>query len=176
MINRLMRSDKVNPSVQSFSDVTRSAWYYSDVETALANGILENSGTFSPDASITRQDMAVMLVRALGYQSLADASLPLPFTDVTDHRGEIAVAYDLGMVSGVSADKFSPTAFATREQGAAMMMRLYDRFYGKTASLHGFYAISSWNQRELGAQMDSISYGWSSLTYQNEAVFLISKD
>ena len=45
------------------------------------------------------------------------------------------------------------------------MMRLYTKYYSRLSEIHGFYAISSWGQRELAAQMDSVSFGWSRLEY-----------
>ena len=48
--------------------------------------------------------------------------LPLPFDDVTSNRGYIAIAYDIGMVTGVEGAegqlKFLPTTSATREEAA----------------------------------------------------------
>ena len=55
---------------------------------------------------ISREEMAVMLVRALGYGTLAQSlsGLELPFDDVTDNRGYVAIAYDIGMITGVVPD------------------------------------------------------------------------
>ena len=77
-------------------------------------------------AYITREDMAVMLVRALGYESLAGdiASLGVPSPDVTSHPGHIALSAAIGMTTGVEVDGqllFQPDAFATRGQAAAML-------------------------------------------------------
>ena len=66
-----------------------------------------------------------MLVRALGYGTLAQSlsGLELPFDDVTDNRGYVAIAYDIGMITGVAGAggqlKFLPRDSATREEAAA---------------------------------------------------------
>jgi len=107
-------------------------WQEHAVETARANGALATTGrTFRPDANITREEMAAMLVRGLGYASLAGtlSGEKSPFTDVKTNRGFITVAYDLGIVSGVGGGLFAPGSTATREQAAAMMVRVSRRLY-----------------------------------------------
>ena len=47
-------------------------WYYGAIEEAFARGVLTRQSTLCrPDEPITREEMAVMLVRALGYGSIA---------------------------------------------------------------------------------------------------------
>ena len=60
------------------------SWAREFVNTAAANGVIDAGGKFRPRDAITRREMAVMLVRALGLGELAkaDADAALPFTDV----------------------------------------------------------------------------------------------
>lgn len=112
-----------------------------------------------------------MLVRALGYGTLAQSlsGLELPFDDITDNRGYIAIAYDIGMIKGVSGPngqlKFLPAHSATREEAATMLVRVYERYLSKVDWLHGFYAFSSYAQINLTADMDAVSLGWARLEY-----------
>ncbi len=172
MLTRLMGWDSAAGGQAAFSDVAAGAWYYDAVQTVCSNGAVDAGGAFRPGDNITREEMAVMLVRALGYQTLAadNADLAIPFTDVTDNQGYIAMAYDFGIIAGKSSDTFAPDDGALREEAAAMMLRLYDRYYDTLDSVHGFYAISSWDQRDLAAQMDSVSFGWARLEYIDGAV------
>ena len=126
-----------------------------------------DNGGFGPEDPITRREMAVMLVRALGYANLAESaeSYPLPFTDVSGDRGYIAVAYDLGIINGDSPSTFSPEGSAAREQAAAMLVRVYDRLHASTEWTHAFYAISSYSQIELAKSFDAVSLGWSRMTW-----------
>ena len=113
--------------------ITRAAFV-----TALANGaVTATSRTFRPTDNITREEMAVMLVRALGYASLAGTAsgYSSPFTDMTTNRGYITIAYDLGIVGGVGDGRFAPDQAATREQAAAMLVRVYDRLYAASTRL-----------------------------------------
>ena len=109
-----------------------------------------------------------MLVRALGLKSaavLAEKRGSLPFTDVTIRKGYISVAYAIGMTNGTSASTFSPDNSATRAQAAAMLVRIYEKLQKKTDWVHGFYAISSYNQISLTDYMDAVSVGWSRMTW-----------
>lgn len=174
MLDRLMGWELTAPASGSFSDVPADAWYYDEVETARAGGAVTDTGAFRPNDAITRAEMAEMLVRALGYGTLAEQNetLEIPFRDVTDKRGAIAMAYDFGIIQGRAEGVFDPDGPARREEAAAMMMRLYDRKNSQTDWLHGFYALSSWSQRALGAQMDAVSFGWSRLEWRDGAPFL----
>ena len=133
---RLFGWESVTPEHSAYTDVTPERWFYSAVETAYANGAIPSTGsTFRPTENITREEMAVMLVRGLGYTSLAGAvsSYSSPFTDVFTNKGFITVAYDLGIVDGVGDGKFAPDSTATREQAAAVLVRVYDRLHAASA-------------------------------------------
>jgi len=123
--------EMVRPEQGTYTDVQDPrAWYYSAVETAYANGaVTRQTEKFRPNDAITREEMAVMLVRALGYGTIAGLAqeLPMPFRDVNANVGYISMAYELGIISGTSATAFSPDRTATREQAAVMLMRLYDK-------------------------------------------------
>lgn len=117
------------PEKTTFTDVPADAWYAGAVEAAYDHeAITDQSREFRPNEAITREELAVMLVRALGYGTIAGLAqdLPLPFQDVTTNAGYITMAYDLGLMSGTSATTFSPAKTAPREQVAVILMRLYD--------------------------------------------------
>lgn len=151
-----------------FTD-TSGHWAAPYIAAAVQHNVVDQGGKFRPNAPITREEMSVMLVRALGYQAIAQkaASYPLPFTDVTTNKGYITVAYDIGMTNGVSETRFAPASSATREQAAAMLVRMYEKYTAKTDSVHGFYAISSYKQIGLTKKMDAVSLGWSRMTYSD---------
>lgn len=145
MLSRLMDWDTVTPTTASFTDVPTTSWYYSEIETALANGVITTQyDTFRPKEGITREEMAVMLVRALGYTTLAGLvqDLSMPFTDVTTNRGYIAMANELGLMTGVSATVFQPNNYTTRAQTAVVLMRLYDKL---TLPQDTYAIVSDWS-------------------------------
>ena len=153
-----------------FAD-TKGHWAAKYIAAAVREGVVQKVTNFRPEAPVKREEMAIMLVRALGYEDLAQtaAGYPLPFTDMTYSRGYVAIAYDIGMTNGVTADRFAPRSPATREQAAAMMVRIDDKYTAKTQWLHGFYAISSYSQIGLTKEMDAVSLGWSRMIYDPAA-------
>lgn len=170
----MMKWQTVKPVQPSFSDVSKDQWYYSYIETALTNGAIDKTGSFLPDSPITREEMAVMFVKALGLSGAAKVaeSSALQFTDVTSDKGYIGVAYDIGMITGVSPNSFAPANTAKREEAAAMLSRVYAKYYGKTDFLHSFYAISSYAQKDLTSQMDAVTFGWSAMVNDSKGVWL----
>lgn len=165
----------LSPTAASFTDCTAGKWYFPYVETALAHDVMDADTAFRPEANITREEMAVMLVRALGYQPLAGKAervAELPFTDVFSSRGYITVAYDIGMINGRGGGLFAPDDTAKREEMAAMLVRVNNKLHGGTEWLHGFYAFSSYSQRQLTEEMDAVSAGWSRLCLENGSVKL----
>ena len=130
---RLFGWEMITPEQGSYTDnQDKDASYYSAVETARAHGaITDQTDTFRPRDAITREELAVMLVRAMGYGTIAGLAqdLPIPFQDVTTNVGYVAMAYELGLIKGTSGSKFSPDSPATREQATVMLMRLYDGYH-----------------------------------------------
>lgn len=165
MLCNLIQWDSATPAAASFRDVPASKWYYSCVETAAANGVVDAGGQFRPDAAITREEMAVMFVRALGLQSVAKRmeTKALRFADVSTNRGFVAVAYELGIITGKTETVFAPAETAKRQEAAAMLVRVWQKYSAKTDFTHGFYAISSYSQRDLAAKMDAVTYMWSTV-------------
>ena len=118
------------PAETVYTDVAADVWYAGAIKAAYDHGAITNQlDTFRPADPLTREELAVMLVRALGYGTISglNQDLSVPFQDVTTNAGYISMAYHLGLVSGTSADTFSPAREATREQVAVILMRLYDK-------------------------------------------------
>ncbi len=125
------------PVVSSYDDVPTDAWYAGALEAAYSHGAVTNQqDSFRPADAITREELTVMLVRALGYGSLAGLpqELPCPFQDVDTNAGYISMAYHLGLMNGTSATTFSPDRNATREQVAVILMRLYAKLSTPSAA------------------------------------------
>lgn len=123
-------------------------------------------GAFSHEANtpLLREEMAVIMVNALGYRSITpqiERNEPLPFTDVTHNIGHIIMANDIGMMHGVAPGVFNPAGTITREQAAAILTRIYYKLDAPLSWVHGFYAFGSFAQRGLIRDMDSVSFGWS---------------
>lgn len=113
-----------------FSDVPSSKWYAKEVEAAANAGIITGIGNnkFAPEDEITREQIAVMISRALEYKQGKAATIPAAtFTDAAKissyAKNAVAVVASKGIVKG-SENKFNPADKATREEVAVMLYRL----------------------------------------------------
>jgi spore germination protein YaaH len=170
----LMGWELSNPDVGSFNDnLDKNKWYYKYIETALLHGVIvKDEPLFRPDDDITREDMAIMIARSLGYDALGKKldSLGKPFADVSKNDGYVTIVKDLGIVNGKVVDGkslFEPDSSAKREEAVAMLMRMYTRLSQPVDELHAFYAIRSYQQKDMIGELDSVSFGWSSLDYDS---------
>ena len=122
-----------------------------DVDWAYAFGIVEGrgDGTFDPDAPITRQEAAVMLLRAYtvyagdvpspdGTDSFLDEDEIAPWA-----RESVAVINGWGVMDGRGDGTFDPSGYYTREQCFLTILRLYQngpvsRAKGNVPPLYSF--------------------------------------
>lgn len=88
---------------------------------------------FHPDDTITREDAAVLVHRALNYRSAnytsADESYPLDYSDTDDISdyalNAVASMTENGLISGMNDGSFSPKSNITIEQAITMLYRVY---------------------------------------------------
>lgn len=111
----------------SFRDVSSSAYYAAAVNWASSEGIVNGTGAnaFSPNASITREQLAAMLYRYAGEPSVsADLSAYTDTVDISPYASK-AVEWCVakGILSGKSATRLAPQDTATRAECAAMLQR-----------------------------------------------------
>lgn len=111
----------------SFRDVSSSAYYAAAVNWASSEGIVNGTGAnaFSPNASITREQLAAMLYRYAGEPSVsADLSAYTDTDDISPYASK-AVEWCVakGILSGKSATRLAPQDTATRAECAAMLQR-----------------------------------------------------
>ena len=111
----------------SFRDVSSSAYYAAAVSWASSEGIVNGTGAdaFSPNASITREQLAAVLYRYAGEPSVsADLSAYTDTVDISPYASK-AVEWCVakGILSGESATRLAPQDTATRAECAAMLQR-----------------------------------------------------
>lgn len=120
----------------SFSDVAADAWYKDHVMWAVQNGVCAGTGdsTFSPDASLTKQDMAVMIMNlsdayGFGLEELQGNAEAPDFTDKAAIAGyaveAVEILQDAGVLTGNPDGSFQPKSTATRAQTAKVLAGLF---------------------------------------------------
>ncbi|MBQ8525582.1 MAG: S-layer homology domain-containing protein, partial [Clostridia bacterium] len=115
----------------AFADVKSDDWYAQSVETAYKAGIIQGSeGYFRPDDSITREEMAVILMRVYRINSQYESSAAAEFADSGEispwAKEAVASAVELGLVNGVGENRFAPADNTTRAQAATVLKRLLE--------------------------------------------------
>ena len=117
----------------SFSDVRSGSYYEKAVAWAAANGIVTGTGStsFSPDAKVTREQLAAILYRYAQYKKLdTDAGAKLDsFSDAGNVSGyaseALSWAVSEGLINGASG-RLTPKGDATRAQVAAILHRFVE--------------------------------------------------
>lgn len=114
--------------VLPFADVSSGAYYRKAVCWAVEKQITGGTGptTFSPDDRCTRGQVVTFLWCAAGKP--APGADPMPFTDVSPSKyyyRPVLWATQRGIVSGTSANTFSPKGGCTRAMAVTMLYRLY---------------------------------------------------
>lgn len=108
-----------------FSDVAANAWYADSVAYVRDNGLMGGTSTttFSPNAAITRGQIAAILYRASGSPAVSGGTR---FPDVANsayYADATRWASAGGIVSGYSNGNFGPNNPITRQQLAAILWR-----------------------------------------------------
>lgn len=130
MMSRLLKMNPVNNDLPAFRDVPKQAWYYGWVHTGTNLGIINGRGErlFKPMDPVTRQEAAVMMVRAMKLDSsVGDEIVYRHYEDAAElaawSRSEVGMATLKGWMQG-SGGKFRPNDPITREEVAVLMDRI----------------------------------------------------
>ena len=108
-----------------FTDVENTDWYADDVSIAYQIGYMEGTSAslFSPMASITREEAAVILARVLAMQP--EVGENTQFSDSRSmgnwSRGYITAIADAGVMNGYPDGRFGPQDNLTRGQAALLL-------------------------------------------------------
>ena len=98
------------------------------VDTLVALGVIEGytDGSFRPDDTVTRAEMAKMIYTVRTGRSDASAynDDATTFTDIGDHwaRGYIKYCNSMGIIAGHSATRFAPDDTVTTQEAAKMLL------------------------------------------------------
>lgn len=135
IVTVLHRMEGTPPAGEAgFPDVPREEYYARAVDWAYANGIVSGyggneSGTFGPGNSITREQLAAILYRYAEKKGLdmtvrGDLSGFADRGTISDYAKEpMAWAVGVGLISGMGDGTIAPGGGATRAQVATILMR-----------------------------------------------------
>jgi cell wall-associated NlpC family hydrolase len=128
----------VNPvpasSGRVFNDTYKAQWAEPSIVGLYNKNIMRGitSTQFAPKAPITRAEFATILSRAVNRPA---AITSIPFQDVPKSKwyySSVKKAYSMGIVKGVSYNRFQPDRPITREEAAAILSHTFN--YPHTSS------------------------------------------
>ena len=140
ILYRMESGPDVSALANPFDDVAAGQWYTDAIKWAADNGIVGGigGGKFAPDTAITRQDLAVILLR---YMTFKEINIPVTQqfiifadeADISDYAMDaVQTLNKLGMIGGIGTNAngqaiIDPKGSATRAQAATMLMRFLQK-------------------------------------------------
>ncbi len=116
---------KLTDAPLPFTDVDKSAWYYTAVQYAYENGLFSGTSatTFAPEDTLSRSMVVSVLYRLSGSPSVTDSR---SFSDVSTglwYTDAVNWAAGTSVIDGVGDNRFAPEGDITREQLATILYR-----------------------------------------------------
>ncbi|MEK3719013.1 immunoglobulin-like domain-containing protein [Paenibacillus sp. FSL H8-0034] len=115
----------------AFTDVDKNSWYRGFVGALVQSKITQGNSatTFAPDAKVTREELAVFFIRALGLEETAtkvaaDANVSDLNTISDWAKADVSLAFKVGFLQGIDdgagSVKFSPKDNSERQAVARL--------------------------------------------------------
>lgn len=139
----------VNPTINTdFTDVPQTHWASEPIQDVVSRGLFVGTepNEFSPNESMSRAMVVTVLHRLAGEPAVQAVN---QFTDVgrTYYTDAVTWASQNHIVSGTSANTFTPNLMVTREELVVMLYRLANPVPDTSSKLTGFSdtaKVSSW--------------------------------
>ena len=137
IINRAFAARKT-ADLSVYSDANTSAWYYNDLELAVAMRTFQGAnGKLNPEAPITREEAFVVLARAFALES-GDTSVLNHYTDGASvsawAQSSVAALIENGYVNGANG-KLNPKTSITRAEFAKVISEMASTYADADDSL-----------------------------------------
>ena len=157
----------------SFSDVKGEACEQAVAvltDLGVANGY--EDGTYKPENIVTRAEMAVFVVNALGLEDYVTETATSSFTDMDGYgwaQGYIAYAQSLGVVSGYGDGTFKPGKTVSYDEAATMVVAALGY---TTESLQGTWPANFVTKAKSLGILDGIKSGAAGANRGDIAIML----
>ena len=168
--------------ISAFQDVSKDAWYYTEIARAVQMGALKGSGSHSmrPDDNITREEAFSVLTRLFALDDGNPSTLNR-FSDAADvsdwAKTSVAAMIQSGYVHGDDQNRINPKGNITRAEFAAVMDNLVTRYVDGNGSIpshvHGNVVVRADGLNLSGKTIDGdliIADGVNRITLSNTTV------
>lgn len=120
--------------LKELKDVEKGSWYEKEVYTAMAFGIVTgyNDDTFKPNKEVTREEMAVMIMRTIQIiNGIDNHANNISFKDEHEisswSKDAISIGVKEGIMKGYEDNSFKPKNKATRGEGASLFKNMMEK-------------------------------------------------
>lgn len=130
MMAQALKLETTQGTESIFGDVVADAWYNGCVSANANAGIIlgDDKNNFNPQTDITRQDVAVMISRALLYKGVSLIDNNFGFADEAEFSAYASKAINTlataGIINGYDDKTFLPNKTASRAEAVVMIMRM----------------------------------------------------
>ncbi|MHC0039738.1 immunoglobulin-like domain-containing protein, partial [Pseudoneobacillus sp. C159] len=176
MLSRNLGLNYTGNGEPSYVDTPKNYWAFIEIELVKQAGIMTGSvnGTFRPQATITRAEMATIALRWLQKECKADADAypfcsklvskeTVKFKDISDKhwaKEAIEMMALTGIMQGYEDNTFHPEEKLTRAQAVKVLNRLFKRgpLNGATIQTFKDVPVSHWAYKEIEEAAQNHSY------------------
>ncbi|WP_211222559.1 S-layer homology domain-containing protein [Paenibacillus daejeonensis] len=131
LLSELLELPLSSSSASAFDDVRAGQWFHPYVQAAYEADLVNGYGNrFEPQQTITREQMAVMIARALELPAASGSTILTDAAQIaTWARSEVLAVYAAGLMTG-DANRFHPQQQVSREMAAVVAVRAFDYLEG----------------------------------------------
>ncbi len=108
-----------------FDDLIPGEWYYGELRLALEAGLFKGLGNrkFAPNNTMTRAMVVQALYNAKGRPAAPEEQRFIDVAEDAWYRDAVAWATEIGLVKGISGNRFAPEQQMTRQELATILWR-----------------------------------------------------
>lgn len=162
MILGTVSATVISGSAKSFDDVAPESQFSEQIEILSDMGIIlgTSENEFSPNANVSREQMAMLLYRLMTGKDNAGRINTSPFTDLYEpvYNGAISWANANGFIYGTTVTTFNPRGGITLQDALAMVTRALGQTNDKTAAGYPWSYIDIGTRIGLTNGLEKVEY------------------
>ncbi|MBE6538612.1 MAG: S-layer homology domain-containing protein [Ruminococcaceae bacterium] len=162
MVSAGALSSVITASAKDFSDVAPDDAFSAQIDMLSDIGVIKGTTDteFSPNALVTREQMALLLYRLMTGKDNSGRVNTSPFNDLYEpaYSGAISWAHACGYILGTSTNTFNPTGGITLQDAIAMVTRALGQTNDKTNAGYPWSYIDIGTRLGLTEGLQNVSY------------------
>ncbi|WZL73661.1 S-layer homology domain-containing protein [Clostridiaceae bacterium 35-E11] len=134
-IVKLLNMDTTVKANMPFADVANDAWYHDFIKAAYHAKLINGTSpdTFDPNASVTREQMMVMVINALKFKNMLTEEGNQTNLEKFQDQNKLSswaveamhIAVEKGLIKGRTENTLAPDGVATRAEAITIINKVY---------------------------------------------------